>query len=91
MSTRKGQVHVIKLALLIGAVGGPANVVVSFFGGALIGSLASGLPRPQWFAGVYRKSAFVPFAFYFALAGILMALFGDALINWYLTTFIEDA
>lgn len=82
---------VIKMALLIGAVVGPIHVVVSLFGGALLGSVASGLPRPQWFSEMYKKSDLVPFAFYFALAGIIMALFGDTIVSWYMTTFIEKS
>jgi leader peptidase (prepilin peptidase) / N-methyltransferase len=71
----------IKMMAMVGAFLGPYGVLLTVFLGALFGTLI--------FAPIhYRTGRLVPFGIFLALGAAVTELFGDALIGWYVTTFL---
>ena len=69
------------LGLFLGRAVGPA-MFVAFIGGTLVGAVI--IARVGAAAG--RKKG-IPFGPYLALGGLVGLLAGDAIVDWYLSTF----
>jgi len=69
----------IKMMAMVGAFVGWKGVVLTIFGGALLGTIVF---VPLTIGG--RKSL-VPFGVFLAAAAALAFVFGEAVIDWYLT------
>lgn len=76
----------VKLAAVLGLFLGTA-VAPAMFVAMLAGSLVGALIIARKGAKEGRKTA-IPFGPYLALGGLVGALYGDALIDWYLRTFV---
>jgi leader peptidase (prepilin peptidase)/N-methyltransferase len=71
----------IKMMAMVGAFLGPLGVLLTIFLGALFGSLI--------FAPIsYRTGKLVPFGIFLALGAALTEPFGQAMIDWYVRSFL---
>ncbi|MCK5126493.1 MAG: prepilin peptidase [candidate division Zixibacteria bacterium] len=72
----------IKMAAMMGAFVGWQKILLIFFGGALIGMVVSivwmGLSKRV------RKERMIPFGPFLAMAAIVVVLFGEQIINYYI-------
>ncbi len=69
----------IKMIAMVGAFLGPAGVLLTIFGGALIGTLIFG--PISW-----RSGKLVPFGIFLALGAGITEVWGSQIVEWYLTT-----
>lgn len=72
----------IKMMAMVGAFLGPAGVILTLFGGSLLGSVIFGPVS-------LRTGRLVPFGIFLALGAGVAYLWGDALIEWYLHTVLR--
>ena len=71
----------IKMMAMVGAFLGPLGVLLTIFLGALFGSLI--------FAPIsYRTGKLVPFGIFLALGAAITEPFGQAMIDWYVRSFL---
>jgi leader peptidase (prepilin peptidase)/N-methyltransferase len=71
----------IKMMAMVGAFLGPVGVLLTIFLGALFGTLI--------FTPIsYRTGKLVPFGIFLALGAAITELFGGAMIDWYVRTFL---
>ena len=70
----------IKMMAMVGAFLGPVGVVLTIFLGALLGSLIFGPIS-------LKTGKLVPFGIFLALGALVTAIWGDAMIDWYVQTF----
>ncbi len=72
----------VKMMAMAGAFVGPAGVLVTLFGGSLLGALV--------FAPVsLRTGRLVPFGVFLALGAGVAYTWGDAIVGWYARTVLE--
>lgn len=74
----------IKMMAMVGAFLGPAGVLLTVFLGALFGSLIFG--PISW-----KTGKLVPFGIFLALGAVLTLLWGGAMVEWYMETFLRGA
>jgi leader peptidase (prepilin peptidase) / N-methyltransferase len=71
----------IKMMAMVGAFLGPYGVLLTVFIGALVGTLI--------FAPIsYRSKKLVPFGIFLAVGAAITEPFGEALIDWYVRSFL---
>ncbi len=75
----------IKMAAMLGAFLGWQKVVFIFFGGAVIGLLASIIVMT--FSKKVRQTRMIPFGPFLAIAAMVAIIYGDQLIGYYLSSF----
>lgn len=77
----------IKMAAMLGAFIGWQKILLVFFGGALIGMVAS----LAWMAlsPKVRQERVIPFGPFLALAAIAVVIYGDAIIHYYISNFLR--
>lgn len=76
----------IKMAAMMGAFVGWQKVLMIFLGGAVIGMIVSIL----WmlFSKKVRTERVIPFGPFLALAALLIVIYGDPILNYYINTFL---
>lgn len=75
---------VMKLGLLLGLVAGLVGGGLAIFLGAVVATLTrSAVSQLSGVAEVYRRTQAVPFGFYLGIAGVVTAIWGDVIVNWY--------
>ena len=77
----------IKMAAMLGAFIGWQKVLLVFFGGALIGMTVS----LAWMAlsPKVRQERIIPFGPFLALAALTVVIYGDKIIQYYMTNFLQ--
>lgn len=77
----------IKMAAMMGAFVGWQKILLIFFGGALVGMAVSLV----WMAvsPKIRRERIIPFGPFLALAAIIVIIYGDAIIRYYLINFVR--
>jgi leader peptidase (prepilin peptidase) / N-methyltransferase len=76
----------VKLAAVLGLFLG-RDVVPALFVAFIVGTLVGAVIMARKGAAEGRKTA-VPFGPFLALGGVVALFAGDAMVDWYLTTFI---
>jgi prepilin signal peptidase PulO-like enzyme (type II secretory pathway) len=76
----------IKMAAMMGAFVGWQKVLLIFLGAALIGMVISLI----WmlFSKKVRRERIIPFGPFLAMAGLIVAGYGDQLLRFYIDTFL---
>jgi len=77
----------IKMAAMLGAFLGWQKVLLVFLSSAVIGLVVS--IAIMFFSEKLRKDRVVPFGPFLALAAMLAILYGDQIINYYLSNFLQ--
>ncbi len=73
----------IKMAAMLGAFLGWKHVLLIFFGSACIGLIVSLIM--MLFSAKLRRSRLIPFGPFLSIAGFVAMIYGDKIINWYLS------
>lgn len=78
----------VKLMLMVGALLGWRLTVLSLFLGALTGALSGIILVSKQKQRDYQTQ--IPFGIFLGLGSLIAMLFGAAIINWYLSTFVPN-